>query len=485
MPVESSLTLEELLEGILGEKLISFSAEEMHFLEANREAVVEKLLPLVAEEITHLLKGNQPNSAASLYWGLAILSSLKEARAFEWIKKLCRVEVEGIDEFLGNAFLTETLPYVLAATCEGRWEELKAEIEDPSLDEFIRTACIEALIILVVHQEVEREEIIGYFQEIFHAILYHDLDDEPLATHLVNACLDLWPGECIEEIRELFGLRLIDTSLFEMDDVLISFAKGKEICLEKLAERVFGHHFLHPLAKDSLQQEQLEPHDLAKRSHETDQAYRFVQSLLEASLVGGSLADRVFEEERVLFEPYTNFEGLPEEEQMRVKELLSMTLSSPEQALAITRELIDKYSECPLLYSHLYLIYCELHWKREAIQLAKELVEKFPDYLFGLVEYARYFLRRGEPEKIPEIFRGAVTLEEFYPMREKFHTAEWLAFAHVLALYYIEVGDYKLAKNYLELLERIDPECEEVLDARETLQMRAFFKALQQPLFSS
>jgi tetratricopeptide (TPR) repeat protein len=482
MPVESSMALEELLEGILDEKLSSLSDEEMGLLEKNGEAVAEKLLPLVAEEVMHLLKGNEPNSPAHLYWGLSILSFLKEARVFEWVKKLCRVETELVDEYLGHAFVPETLPYVLAATCEGRWEELKAEIEDASLDEFIRSACIEALSILVSYQEVKREEIIDYFQEIFHAILYHDLDDEPLATHLVNTCVDLWPGECIEEIRELFGLRLIDTSLIEIEDVLKGFSKGKERCLEDLSERVFGHYFLQPLSQDSLQHEQLEPHDLAKLSHETDQAYRSVQSLLAEPLVNESLADQLFEEGRILFEPYANFEGLPVEEEEAVKQLFGMTLSSPEQALIKTREMIDKYPEAPLLYSHLYLIYCELDWKREAIQLMKELVEKFPDYLFGLVEYARYFLRRGEPEKIPEIFGGAFMLQEFYPAKEKFPAAEWLAFAHVIALYQIEIGEYRLAKNYLELLERIDPECEEVLDIREMLEMRAFFKALKEPL---
>src|SRR5262249_13091571 len=82
---------------------------------------------------------------------------------------------------------------------------------------------------------------------LFLRILNGELDDDLLCTHLVSSCSDLWPGECLEEIRESFGLNLVDETHLGLDCVLKDFSQGQERCIEKLQKQIKQHSFWEEL----------------------------------------------------------------------------------------------------------------------------------------------------------------------------------------------------------------------------------------------
>jgi len=121
-------------------------------------------------------------------------------------------------------------------------------------------------------------------------------------------------------------------------------------------------------------------------------------------------------------------------------------------------ELIEKYPHIPKFYNFLNVAYTKTGDSQQANQTAFEISQKFPDYLFGKANYALIRLRKGEPEKIPEIFDNKLDLQSLYPQRNKFHISEYTGFATVMALYYLDTGKYEVAKTYYESLEEVNPE---------------------------
>lgn len=484
MSVADFSAIAGLIEGILDESREHLSEEEIHFLSKNRDAAVEILLPIVEAQVALLVEDPTVFDGGQLYWALSLLVFLKEPRTFQFLITLATIESEVIDACLGNAFITESLCWMLAATCQDEWKCLTGLIEDPDLDEFVRGACVEAIAILVVREEISREEVFAYFKECFHNIIYEGQDDESLATRLVSVCMELWPGECMDEIRELFGMRLVDVSSVEIDDLIEAYCAGKEPCLEEFERRVSTYNPLYPLFGENNLRDKSGSEDLDLLSKEADSAYLAAEAILEKDAgPKKNLLDDLTKQGAITFDPadMPYLECLPPEEQWKIQQLHELIFSAPDEALQEARERIMKFPDNPVLYSHLYIIYCELNWKREAINLAKDMVGRFPGHLFGLIEYAKYLLRRGEAPKVLELFSGCTTLQEFYPDRTCFHAGEWQLFSHVMALYHIEIDDYAAAKGYLNLLEKIDPKSDEVQEVEERLKVSAFTKVLRDP----
>ncbi len=473
MSLTSFATIEELLERILEEEVEKLEQEDLEFLNRNRAVAVNLLIPTVETQIQLLQEDPFLVDGNRLYWALALLSYFKEGAVFDYLRKLCYVDIEVLDECIGNVFIMDCLSWMLAAVCQGRWEALKEEIEDPELDEFIRSACMEAVAVLVAKGEIPREEALSYFKECFHKILFEGLDDETLATGLVRACRDIWPGECLKEIRELFGIGLVDDSFVEMEDLLDTFEKGHDTCIAELLARAAEYHPLNPLVEECSRKEKLLEGDLEMFSQEIDKVFHSKEAVLDQEGEGAkSLVESLLVEGAISFEPalVPEFELLPKEEQAKIQRLHELIFEAPDVALQEARERIGRFPDNPVLYSHLYIIYCELNWKREAAALLKQMVERFPQNLFALVEYAKYLLRRREPDRVLEIFRGKTSLQELYPERKVFNVVEWHLFSHVMALYFVQVGDCLEAKAYFEILDRIAPESDERQEIEEKLE---------------
>lgn len=87
----------------------------------------------------------------------------------------------------------------------------------------------------------------------------------------------------------------------------------------------------------------------------------------------------------------------------------------------------------------------------------KETYQKFPDYLFAITSYGQLCLVSGETGKISEILKKKYSLSELYPSRHQFHVTEAMAFYQLLGNYFCKIGQHKLAKEQLHILEKIAP----------------------------
>lgn len=148
---------------------------------------------------------------------------------------------------------------------------------------------------------------------------------------------------------------------------------------------------------------------------------------------------------------------LPQSVKDEVDRVYYLLRQKPKEAVSLLLPLIERYPQVPQLYNYLYSAYQLLADQANAQRTLDEMLERFPDYLFGRIAYARNCLERGELDKVSEIFEGKFDLKLLYPDRERFHTSEVLGFGAAMAWYFHARGESNQAEMYYNLLQQIDP----------------------------
>lgn len=126
--------------------------------------------------------------------------------------------------------------------------------------------------------------------------------------------------------------------------------------------------------------------------------------------------------------------------------------------ISTIESLIEKYPQFPRLWNHLAVVYQSAGRDADAERVIEETYRRFPDYLFGISNYALLRLQQGHPEDVPRILKGTFALHELQNGRTHFHVSEVTNFFGMLAYYFLEIGELETAARYLDTLEEINPE---------------------------
>ena len=156
----------------------------------------------------------------------------------------------------------------------------------------------------------------------------------------------------------------------------------------------------------------------------------------------------------------TAYDRLPQSVKDEMEQIYYLLRQKPRETISQLLPLIERHPEVPQLYNYLQSAYQLLHDRENAQRILDEMLERFPDYLFGRIAYARDCLERGDLDKVVEIFEGKYDLKLLYPDRERFHISEVLNFDYIMAWYFHAKGDHDRAEMYYKVLKQIDPEHE-------------------------
>jgi hypothetical protein len=454
----------EFVQSLLNGNISSMTPQDKSFILENKTEILPLLLPILSNEIPPLAQEGSCPSPTSLFWALELSCLLKAEQTFDWLRVLCRIPTEILYQNLGLEFVTENLSYLLASVAGCRWSLLKAEIEDSSLDEFIRAACLETLVFLVANKTVKRFDIISYFYSLFQRILEQKLNDTILATHLSMSCVRLWPGECIEEIRELFGLGLVDTHFISLSYALTYLTTGKELCLEDTRLRMLKQDPLRHSTSSSFSKEQEEELcSMLKRVWQLRTEIKSSQNPFSETLDPKKKQKKAPPAQVSVLEAvqktlsYDLSHCLTEEIPPADLATILSLFATEQGNLATISTYLSLYPNLPFLHYTLYKTYQHLRKRHEALEVLKNMLHQFPDYLMTRTEYALYLLRKGEGKKAHAMLGYAQVPSELYPKRSHFHISEWIAFAHVLGCCQLQAGKEKQARIYLEILKMIAP----------------------------
>ena len=115
--------------------------------------------------------------------------------------------------------------------------------------------------------------------------------------------------------------------------------------------------------------------------------------------------------------------------------------SKPEarRGLKLLKKMLKKYPDNPMIYNFISSAYETLGQDKKYSYVVKKTCKKFPDYLFGKISLANYYIMQGQHEKVPEVFEHKLQLYMHHAETNNvptFHQSEIQSFYTVMGRYY-------------------------------------------------
>ena len=204
---------------------------------SQREAITPLLLTTLEkwqDNLEELLE--LPDYFLHIY-ALFLLAQFKETQAYPLIIKFFSTPGDISLDVTGDV-VTEDLGRMLASVSDGNIEPLKPLIENPQVNEYVRSAAVRALMVLVVQEVISRELVIEYFEELFQTRLEKDFGEKTESNYILSILVSniarLYPLELKSYIDEAFNSNLIDLSFVQPKNIDYYLQLGQDATLNRL-----------------------------------------------------------------------------------------------------------------------------------------------------------------------------------------------------------------------------------------------------------
>ncbi|WP_462323017.1 DUF1186 domain-containing protein [Halochromatium sp.] len=195
-----------------------------------QEAITPWLLEQLAACADDPQAMNKGPTPMSHIYAMYLLAQFREAAAYPLLSRLFSIPGEISLDITGDV-VTEDLCRILASVWAGDIEPIKRLIETPSINEYVRSAALRTLPILVCEGQLGRDEAIDYSTTLFRGKLEREY--QLLWTSLVLVAYGIYPEKLIEDIEKAYEDDLIDTWFIGLDDVRQHLARGKDAVSEE------------------------------------------------------------------------------------------------------------------------------------------------------------------------------------------------------------------------------------------------------------
>ena len=200
----------------------------------NREAVIPELLSALERSIKSFADiTDRPDYMLHLY-AMYLLAQFREPRAYPLIVQFFSIPGSAEIDVTGD-IVTEDLGRILASVSCGDDSLIKSLIENENQNEYVRDAALRALVTLVACDEKPREEVIGYFHELFNGGIRREFSH--VWDGLVSASTDLYPEELYHDIEQCYRDDLVEPFFISLDDAQRALDLGKDEALRQLRSR--------------------------------------------------------------------------------------------------------------------------------------------------------------------------------------------------------------------------------------------------------
>lgn len=209
----------------------TFPHEALNDAINNQELIIPELLKIIEftkDNIEELIA--EERYIAPIY-AMYLLAQFKEKHACRLIIDFFSMPGDMAKEITGS-IVTEDLGRILASVYDGDDSLLKSLIENKELNEYVRSAALECLLVLFAVGLKSREEIISYFKELFNGKLEGDFSY--IWTALVTRSTRLYPEEVYDEIKLAYKEESVETFFVDLSTVEKTIKEGKEKTLGSL-----------------------------------------------------------------------------------------------------------------------------------------------------------------------------------------------------------------------------------------------------------
>lgn len=225
------MTIQEIIEQLTHQQE-TFPQQAVIEAIKQQETITPELLRIVEYAASNAEAVASHDDSLDPLFAIYLLAQFREKRAYFPLVNFITADFMFVDRILGD-ILTEDMGRILASVCDGDISLICGIIENPDLNEFVRCAGLDALLVLVAQNIKTREEILEYFRSLFNGKL--ESDDSFVWSSLVCSCCDIYAKEVIQEIEQSFNNGLVDTGMISRRDVKCNLAEGKEKTLARLA----------------------------------------------------------------------------------------------------------------------------------------------------------------------------------------------------------------------------------------------------------
>jgi len=197
----------------------------------NQELIIPELLKIIEftkDNIKELI--TEEKYIAPIY-AMYLLAQFREKQAYRLIIDFFSMPGDMAIEITGDV-VTEALGRILASVYDGNDNLLKSLIENKELNEYVRSAALECLLVLFAVGIKSREEIISYFKQLFNGKLENDFSY--VWTALVTRSTRLYPEEVYDEIKLAYEEELVESFFIDISTVEKTIKEGKEKTLSSL-----------------------------------------------------------------------------------------------------------------------------------------------------------------------------------------------------------------------------------------------------------
>jgi hypothetical protein len=214
-----------------------FPKEALRAAVAQREAVTPVLLDALRAVAAEPQRALEEDSYSLHTYAMYLLAQFREPAAYPALVELFSAPGELVFDLTGDV-VTEDLPAILASVCGNELGPIKGMIEQPSVNPYVRSACLRSLTMLAAHGRVPREDVIAYLRTLFDGgVEAGDDDPELIWTSLVTAAVDLHATELSEAIDKAYAAQLVDEWFMAPKHVQQAFSQDREQALAEYRQR--------------------------------------------------------------------------------------------------------------------------------------------------------------------------------------------------------------------------------------------------------
>ena len=194
-----------------------FPKEALEQAIEKKEEIIPELINQIEWAIENIKVLEEENHHFGYLYAFFLLAQFREKRAFPLIVRFFTI-LEGDGYYFTGDIITENLDEILTSVYDGNLDMLKKVIENKTINEFIRSAFMDCLMILYKFEEIKRDELITYFRSLFNEKLEREYSY--IWQNLVSNCAEIFAEDLIDEINQAYEKDLIDQFELPQEEII-------------------------------------------------------------------------------------------------------------------------------------------------------------------------------------------------------------------------------------------------------------------------
>ncbi len=208
--------------------------EALHEATKQQQAITPELINILKYTADNIEEVGNDGDYFAPFYAIYLLSQFRAKEAWKIVTHLFSIPSDIVEDMFGET-ITEDLQRILASLYNGNESSLQAIIENPDLNEYIRSSALETYLVLYINGVMSRESIISYFKQLYHGKLEREYSY--LWTKLATCSMYIYPDELQAELEQQYDEEMIEGFFVSRQTIYDTLNEGKDKALNSLKER--------------------------------------------------------------------------------------------------------------------------------------------------------------------------------------------------------------------------------------------------------